>query len=103
MSIEDPTTYNAFQGLVYTDDWGTACPLQPFSTVNPFLFHDETEILYIQPTFLDEFDCIPKLRCFWKFTAPEYYSFKLVFTARFVSDNATLEVVTEDSRTQIIT
>uniref|UniRef100_A0A914QX10 Uncharacterized protein n=1 Tax=Panagrolaimus davidi TaxID=227884 RepID=A0A914QX10_9BILA len=45
-------SYSSFQGYIIFDDWTPGCPLESISKTDPFVFTDETEILFLIPTFI---------------------------------------------------
>lgn len=67
----------AFQGHIYVDDWNGGCALQSIMRMDPFVFEDETQIIYLSAALF--YTGLNKPRsCLWKFTIPRNFMFKFV-------------------------
>uniref|UniRef100_A0A914QNY7 CUB domain-containing protein n=1 Tax=Panagrolaimus davidi TaxID=227884 RepID=A0A914QNY7_9BILA len=80
-----------FQGFVIHDVWNQDyCFLESVSKDSPFLFENESQILYIRSSY---FEIGRRDRsCKWKFSAPDGYGFKIVVAELYLNSDILLAV-----------
>uniref|UniRef100_A0A914Q611 CUB domain-containing protein n=1 Tax=Panagrolaimus davidi TaxID=227884 RepID=A0A914Q611_9BILA len=88
----------AQHGFIIFDDWDNSCALESIAREDPYVFEDDSEILYIRSTYRDDFNRTSP--CKWNFIAPKGYGFKFVVEIWNVSD---LTLLTAINKTDTIT
>uniref|UniRef100_A0AC35FKM6 CUB domain-containing protein n=1 Tax=Panagrolaimus sp. PS1159 TaxID=55785 RepID=A0AC35FKM6_9BILA len=81
----------AQHGFIIFDDWDYSCALESIAREDPYVFEDDSEILYIRSTYRDDFNRTSP--CKWNFIAPKGYGFKFVVEIWNVSDLTLLTVI----------
>uniref|UniRef100_A0A914QQT5 CUB domain-containing protein n=1 Tax=Panagrolaimus davidi TaxID=227884 RepID=A0A914QQT5_9BILA len=95
----DLTPYSAVQGFVLFDDWGDGCPMESVARVNPYHFEDETQIITVQSVYGNDY--VRNHPCFWQFSAPKGYGFKLIFEPLHLLDSVDVRI--DNSNETILT
>lgn len=92
--------YDAFSGYLYFEKWDNSCPFESMSRGTPYLFADETEIIFIQSEYgnITAYDdtlvnSVSTNTCKWKFLAPNGYGFKIVILSFNISETSHFQVL----------
>ena len=78
--------YIAEQGFLYVDDGYNNCTLSAMTKEKPFELKDESQIVHLRNSYIYQ---ARTKTCFWQFSAPKGYGFK-IFIQKFEGFATTL-------------